>query len=127
MLNFNADSIFASEISFHRVTDCLRHVDIAHPDVLAACESDEEKDRLVCVWLRMKPIYSRFFSIEIEEGDDENVKRFLSILRENRQHYDLRIWFIAPYDLDDFEEQCLVFLLLYMEITHSFPYGIDTA
>lgn len=102
-------------IKFYRVADCRPNVDIANPDVLAACETDDEKNRLVCARIRTM----------IRPGDhiygewgvyDNNITNFLSILFTNKEVYHLKIWFIAPHDLDDFEEQCLVFFLLYSQI-----------
>ena len=103
------------EIKFHRVADCPGFVDIANPDVLAACETDEEKNRLVCVWMRTRPKPGPQ-KIRMRGEYDENVKSFLSILFTNRRRYHLRIWFIAPCDLDDFKEQCLVYFLLFLEL-----------
>ena len=103
-----------SEIKFYRLADCASYVDVATPDVLAACETDDERNRLICVSLRTAQTPGPLWD-EIPEGYDESVRNLLSILFVSRRRYNLRIWFIAPYDLDDLEERCFAFFILAME------------
>ena len=111
---YNIDGFGVRGIKFYRVADYPGNVDLANPNVLAACETDEEKNRLVCVYLSIARDWGPDWR-SIPKEDDENLDKFVMVFYWNRA-YHLRIWFIAPYDLDDLEERCLVFFLLYMEL-----------
>ncbi|KAF6231986.1 hypothetical protein HO173_009823 [Letharia columbiana] len=100
----------------HRVADCPDNGEICHPNVLAACNTDEEKARLICISLEAWPkILGHFNPKDRPEIRKPDVKKLFGAVFTGRHPYELRIWFRAPYNLERFEKQCLSFFTRYFE------------
>lgn len=84
---------------------------ICHPKILKACQTDEEKARLICISLVAWPKLRGHF--------DECVLEPFSAIFTGSHPYDLRIWFLAPDNVERFEKQCLSFFTRYFELRTS--------
>ena len=141
-----------NDFKFYRVADCLGDEDIAHPYVLAECETEEEKSLLLCLTFNALRSDARVLDpkfddknakleiesdrdyddnegksnpgpnddkVEGDDDDDDNGDEGYPCLDENffsakpkkkelRDYlYHERIWFIAPYNLERFEQRIL--------------------
>ena len=84
---------------------------IHHQKIFNACRTEEEMARLVCIRLTAWPkVIGRF--------DSQAEKHFPDVFT-GRRPYHLHIWFIAPYDVKTFEEQCLKYYTHYFEHRQS--------
>lgn len=105
-----------TDFKVHRVADCPENGEICHPNVLAACNTDEEKARLICISLEAWPkILGHFDPKDRPKIPKPGVKKLFGAVFTGRHPYELRIWFRAPYDLERFEKQCLSFFTRYFE------------
>ena len=89
------------------LADCSRERRIHHHKVFKACRTDEEKARLICIRLTAWPkVMGRF---------DNQAEKYFPDVFTGRRPYQLHIWFIAPYDIETFKEQCLKFFTHYFK------------
>ena len=79
---------------------------IYHSKILGAC-SAEERDRLVCIKLKAWPKVIGHFNGQ--------ARKYFPDVFTGRHPYQIHIWFIAPYDVDTFEEQCLKYFTHYFK------------
>ena len=87
------------DLKIHRVADCAQDGEICHSEILASCKTDQERARLICVSVESWP--------KVRGKFNDCFKKHLSPIFEGRIPYHIRIWFIAPKDLESFEKQCL--------------------
>ena len=105
-----------TDFKIHRVVDCPDNGNICRHDVLAACQTDRDRTRLICISLEAWPKIIGHFN-----GDDRwtNLnpvpKKLVSAVFTGRHPYHLRIWFRAPYDTEKFNKQCLSFFTRFFE------------
>ena len=87
------------DFKIHRVADCAQDGEVCHREILASCKNDQERARLICISMESWPkVLSKF---------KDCFQKHLSPIFEGRIPYHIRIWFIAPKDLENFEKQCL--------------------
>ena len=117
-----------TDYKVHRVADCAEKGQIRHPYVLGLCKTDEEKARLVCISLKAWPkILGHFDSQNRWKNPRPGVKKLFSAVLTGRRPYHLRIWFLAPDDLETFERQCLSIFTLFFHQRKPNYYGICDA
>ena len=105
-----------TDFKIHRVADRARDRRIAHNKILAACKTDEDWARLVCISLEAWPkILGHFSGYGRCRNPNEGVKELFSAVFEGRRPYHLFIWFLAPDNLEAFERQCLSYFTRYFE------------
>lgn len=120
-----------TDFNIHRVADCPEDEskEIRRPDVLAACKTDEEKARLICISLEAWPkILGPWKTANLQSNPKPDVKKFFSNVFTGRRPYRLCIWFVAPEDLEGFEKRCLSFFTRYFEqrsLPHDDLYDVD--
>lgn len=82
--DFTNDDWMVADVKIQRVTDCfMKQRRICHPKILKACQTDEEKARLICISLVAWPKLRGHF--------DECVLEPFSAIFTGRHLYDLRI------------------------------------
>lgn len=117
-----------TDFKVHRVTDCAENGRIRHSDVLGLCKTDEEKARLICISLEAWPkILGHFDRNNQWKNPQPGVKRLFSTVFTGRRPYHMRIWFIAPGNLENFERQCLSIFTLFFQQRKPPHYGIVDA
>ena len=117
-----------TDYKVHRVADCAEKGQIRHPYVLGLCKTDEEKARLVCISLKAWPkILGHFDSKNRWKNPQPGVKKLFSAVLTGRRPYHLRIWLLAPDDLETFERQCLSIFTLFFHQRKPNYYGICDA
>ena len=94
------DDWMVRDLKVHRVADCAADGDLRNRHVLAACRNDQERARLVCISMESWP------KILGKCKKSFRQQRFSPIFF-SRIPYHIRIWFIAPKDVESFEKQCL--------------------
>ena len=105
-----------TDFKVHRVADCAEKGQIGHPYVLGLCKTDEEKARLICISLKAWPkILGHFDRKNRWKNPQPGVKKLFSAVLTGRRPYHLRIWFLAPDDLEKFENQCLSIFTLFFQ------------
>ena len=90
-----------TDFKFYRVADCLSHRRIAHRKILTACQTDEEKGRLMCISLDARPT--------VVGHCNKCAEKHFSAMFTGRHRYHLYIWFLAPDSVETFEKVCLSF------------------
>ena len=93
------DDYMVRDIKFHRVADCAQDGEIRNQRILTACRTDQERARLVCISMESWPKVIGEFK--------ESFQKHLSPLISGRIPYHIRIWFIAPEDVESFGKHCL--------------------
>ena len=117
-----------TDFKVHRVADCAEKSQICHPYVLGLCKSDAEKARLICISLKAWPkILGHFDRDNRWKNPQPGVKKLFSAVLTGRRPYHLRIWFLAPEDLESFERQCLSIFTLFFQQRKPNYYGICDA
>ena len=117
-----------TDFKVHRVADCADKGRIRHSDVLGLCKTDEEKARLICISLEAWPkILGHFDRNNRWKNPQPGVKKLFSAVFTGRRPYHLRIWFLAPDDLEKFERQCLSIFTLFFQQRKANHYGICDA
>ena len=112
----------------HRVADCAGNGRIRHSHVLGLCKTDEEKSRLICISLEAWPkILGHFDHYNRWKDPQPRVKTLFSVVFTGRRPYHMRIWFIAPGNLENFEKQCLSIFTLFFQQRKPPYYGIVDA
>ena len=102
--------------TIHRVADYPRDRRIDHARILAACKTEEEKARLICISLDAWPkILGHFSGYAQRRNPDRRVKELHTAVFNGRRPYHMFIWFVAPNDFETFEKQCLSFFTRYFE------------
>lgn len=110
------DDWIVTDFKIHRVADCANERRISHNKILAACKTDEEKTRLICISLEASPkISGNFSGYGRCKNPHEGVKELHSAVFKGQRPYHLFIWFLAPDDLETFEKQCLSYFTRYFE------------
>ena len=105
-----------TDFKVHRVADCAEKSQIRHPYVLGRCKTDAEKARLICISLKAWPkILGHFDQNNRWKNPQPGVKKLFSAVLTGRHAYHLRIWFLAPNDLESFERQCLSIFTLFFQ------------
>ena len=109
-------SWMVTDFKVHRVADCAEHGEIRHREILAACKTEEEKARLICISLEAWPKIRGHFDRDNQWKDPQpGTKELFSAVLTGRHPYHLRIWFVAPDDLETFEKQCLSVFTLFSQ------------
>ena len=96
--------------------------------LIAACMADEEKARLICINLEAWPKKIGAWMTADQENVRSGVKKFFAKACTGHQPYQLRIWFVAPEDMEGFEKHCLSFFTRYFEqrnVHHDDLYDVD--
>ena len=123
-----AQDWMVTDFKVHRVADCAEEGKIRHPYILGLCKTDEEKARLVCISLTAWPkILGHFDRNNRWKNPQPGVKKLFSAVLTGRRPYHLRIWFLAPNDLETFEKQCLSIFTLFFQQRKLPSYGICDA
>lgn len=105
-----------TDFKIHRVADCANDRRISHNKILAACKTDEEKTRLICISLEASPkISGNFNGYGRCKNPHLGVKELHSAVFKGQRPYHLFIWFLGPNDLETFEKQCLSYFTRYFE------------
>lgn len=120
-----------TDFKIHRVADCPENENqgIRHRDVLAACKTDEDMARLICISLEAWPkILGLWRTKDLRRNNPKpGVNKFFSNVFTGRHPYQSRIWFLAPDDLKGFEKKCLSFFTRYFEQRRVPHYGLYDA
>ena len=105
-----------TDFKVHRVADCAESSRIRHHHVLGLCKTEEEKARLICISLEAWPkILGHFNRDNRWKNPQPGVKKLFSAVLTGRRPYHLRIWFLAPGNLEDFERRCLSIFTLWFQ------------
>ncbi len=109
-----------TDFKIHHVADCAEDGEIRHRDILAACENDQQRARLVCISLEAWPkIQGRLGKRDGRKNPQPGTEEFFSTVLTGRHRYQLRIWFLAPFNVGRFNSQCLSFFTGYFEHRES--------
>ena len=103
----------------HRVADCLSPCRIAHREVLTACQTDEERGRLMCISLDARPT--------VVGHCNRRAEKHFSAMFTGRHRYHLYIWFLAPGGVETFERLCLSFFKDHFEQRKSPDHDLQKA
>ncbi len=98
-----------TDFKIHRVLDCPDNRSICRHDVLAAYQTNQDRSRLICISLEAWPMIIGHFNRDDQWTNLNPVLKKLVSVLTGRHHYQLRIWFRAPYDTEKFNKQCLSF------------------
>ena len=79
---------------------------ISNRKVLEACPT-EERNRLICIRLKAWP--------KVIGPFDGQARKYFPDVFTGRQPYQIHVWFIAPHDVEIFEQQCLKFYTHYFK------------
>ena len=93
------------------LADSPRKRRIHHNKIFRACRTVEERERLMCIRLEAWPRVIGHFNGQ--------ARKYFPDLFTGRRPYQLHIWFIAPYDVETFERQCLRFFTHYFRHRQS--------
>ena len=97
-----------TDFTIHRVAEFPGNGRICHRAVLAACETNDESARLVCISLEAWPkILGHFNRDDQRKNPKLGVEKLFSAVFTGRHPYQLRTWFRAPYNLDKFDLQAV--------------------
>ena len=114
-----------TEFKVHRVADCDENGKIRHPYILGLCKTDEEKARLICISVKAWPkILGHFDRNNQWKNPKPGVKKLFSAVFTGRHPYHMRIWLLAPGDLESFESRCLSMFTLFFQQRKPPYYGI---
>ena len=105
------DDWMVLDLQIFCLADCPRSRRIHHNKIFEACRTDEEKDRLICIRLKAWPSVIGHFNGQ--------ARKFFPDVFTGRRPYQLHIWFIAPHDVQTFEEQCLRYFTHYFRHRQS--------
>lgn len=102
------DDWMVTDFKVYRVADCAVNSKIRHRDILAACNTEEERARLTCISLEAWPkILGHFDSKNRWKNPQPGAQKLFSAVLTGRHAYRLRIWFLAPVDFETMDKQCL--------------------
>ena len=108
-----------TDFKINRVADCLNHRRIAHRKILTACQTDEERGRLICISLDARPT--------VVGHCNGRAKKHFSAMFTDRHRYHLYIWFLAPDSVETFEKLCLSFFKDHFEQRKSPDHDLQKA
>ena len=105
-----------TDFDIHKVADCFKNGKIHHRDILAACNDNEQRGRLICISLEGWPkILGHFNEGDLWRNPQPGVEELVSAVLNGRHLYRLRIWFLAPYEIEKFNRQCLSVFTRFLE------------
>ena len=105
-----------TDFKVHCVADCAENSSTRHRNILAACKTDQDKARLICISLEAWPkILGHFDRKNRRKNPQPGVKKLFSAVLTGRHPYRMLIWFIAPDDVQRFNQRCLSVFTIYFE------------
>ncbi|CAF9924541.1 hypothetical protein IMSHALPRED_006227 [Imshaugia aleurites] len=106
--NFNENDGMVTKFKIHRVADSPEDEGKRRRHDLAACRTDEERARLICITIEAWPKSRSYLKKDsLQRNPNPGVKKLTSFLFQRRKSYRLRICVLAPDDSERFEELCL--------------------
>ena len=110
LTDYQEDDWMLNHLTIARVHDQPKDLELNNPEVLRVCATESEWENLICMSFHAWPkILGPYFGLSVWAGVDKGLREALCAMFERPFQYHMRIWFLAPYEVTQFDRNCMSF------------------